>query len=68
MAYYDDDGKPVIIETSGESSSTGREAIWAITTLLIILILAGVAYFGFRQISHNTHHDVNIKIDAPVNR
>jgi hypothetical protein len=46
-------------------NSTGSNLIWALSTIIVVAILAGLLYFGFKQLNRNTKHDVDIKIEAP---
>jgi hypothetical protein len=51
-----------------EDNNTGNNLIWAITTLIIVAIIAGALYYsGFLGGATKPNKtDVDIKIDAPA--
>lgn len=51
-----------------EDNNTGNNLIWAITTLIIVAIIAGALYYsGFLgNATKPKTTDVDIKIDAPA--
>lgn len=51
-----------------EESNTGNNLIWAITTLIIVAIIAGALYYsGFLGgATKPKDKDINIKIEAPT--
>lgn len=48
-----------------EENSTGNNLIWAITTLIIVAIIAGAVYFTVLQGGKSQTKDINIEIKAP---
>ena len=52
----------------GDSGGVGG-AMWAVVTLLIVLIVVGALYFGGAFGNRSAPNKVDVKIDAPaVNR
>ena len=48
-----------------EENNTGNNLIWAITTLIVVAIIAGALYYsGF--LSPQKEKDVNIEIKVPA--
>ena len=47
-------------------NSTGNNLIWAITTLIIVTIIAGALYYsGFLSGNRKETKDVNVEIKVP---
>lgn len=48
-------------------NSTGNNLIWAITTLIIVAVIAGALYYsGFLSGNRKDTKDVNIKLEVPA--
>ncbi len=48
-----------------EENNTGNNLIWAITTLIIVAIIAGALYFTVLQGNKTQNKDINIEVKAP---
>ncbi len=48
-----------------EENNTGNNLIWAITTLLIVAIIAGAVYFTVLQGGKTQDKNIDIEIKAP---
>ncbi|HMS42215.1 MAG TPA: hypothetical protein PKE69_18425 [Pyrinomonadaceae bacterium] len=48
-----------------EENSTGNNLIWAITTLLIVTIIAGAFYFLVLE-GRNAKKDIDVEIKVPT--
>ncbi len=50
-----------------EENNTGNNLIWAITTLIIVAIIAGALYYsGFLSGNSTKKEDVHINVTAPA--
>ncbi len=49
-----------------EENNTGNNLIWAITTLLIVAIIAGAFYFLVLEGKGNKTKDVDVEIKVPT--
>lgn len=50
-----------------EENNTGNNLIWAITTLIIVAIIAGALYYsGFLSGNKTTKEKIDINITAPA--
>ncbi len=50
-----------------EENNTGNNLIWAITTLIIVAIIAGALYYsGFLGSNNKKSEDVHINVTAPA--
>ncbi len=48
-----------------EENNTGNNLIWAITTLIIVAIIAGALYFTVLQGNKTQDKNIDIEIKAP---
>lgn len=48
-----------------EENNTGNNLIWAITTLLIVAIIAGALYFTVLKADKPADKNIDIEIKAP---
>lgn len=48
-----------------DNENTGSNLVWAIALIIIVAIVAGTAFFGFKQLNRNTRHDVDVEINVP---
>jgi hypothetical protein len=52
-----------------EENNTGNNLIWAITTLIIVAIIAGALYYsGFLSGNSNKKEKIDINVSAPATR
>ncbi len=52
-----------------EENNTGNNLIWAITTLIIVAIIAGALYYsGFLGGTRKTNEKIDINVTAPSNK
>ncbi len=49
-----------------EENNTGNNLIWAITTLIIVAIIAGALYFTVLRADKTTDQNIDIEIKAPA--
>lgn len=49
-----------------EENNTGNNLIWAITTLLIVAIIAGALYFAVIKTNQAQDKNIDIEIKAPA--
>ena len=49
-----------------EENNTGNNLIWAITTLIIVAIIAGALYFTVLRADNNADKNIDIEIKAPA--
>jgi len=48
-----------------EGNSTGSNLIWAITTIIVVAILAGVVYFVVLKADKPTEKKIDVEISVP---
>ncbi len=49
-----------------EENNTGNNLIWAITTLLVVAIIAGGLYFTVLRADKSQNKQIDVEIKAPV--
>lgn len=49
-----------------EENNTGNNLIWAITTLLVVAIIAGALYFTVLKTDKSSDKNIDIEIKAPA--
>lgn len=49
-----------------EENNTGNNLIWAITTLIIVAIIAGALYFTVLKADKSSDKNIDIEIKAPA--
>ena len=49
-----------------EENNTGNNLIWAITTLIIVAIIAGALYFTVLQGNKTQNKNIDVEIKAPA--
>lgn len=49
-----------------EENNTGNNLIWAITTLIIVAIIAGAVYFTVLQGNKTQDKNIDVEIKAPA--
>lgn len=49
-----------------EENNTGNNLIWAITTLIIVAIIAGALYFTVLKADSTADKNIDIEIKAPA--
>jgi len=49
----------------GEENSTGNNLIWAITTIIVVAILASVVYFVVLKADKPSEKKIEVEITAP---
>ncbi|CAN5728578.1 hypothetical protein BH20ACI4_BH20ACI4_06880 [soil metagenome] len=50
-----------------EENGAGNNFIWAITTIIIVAIIAGALYYG-GILSGKQEKDIDIKVDVPATK
>ncbi len=48
-----------------EGNGTGNNLIWAITTIIVVAILAAVVYFVVLKADKSTEKKIDVEITAP---
>lgn len=49
-----------------EENSTGNNLIWAITTIIVIAVIAGALYFVVLRTDSPKKSDIDVEIKAPA--